>query len=384
MGGVAAVIDCDMHLMEPRDLWASYADPSDRDLALRLTEDELGHTWLVHGARRLELAFRQRPGETEAVGRQVLRARRGEPAEHSYDELHPPVYTDPDARLGHLDEQGIDEAVLFPNYGLAFELPLADDVRSLEVNMAAWNRYAVEVAQQGHGRLHPVGHLTLRDPEWLEIQLGRLAAGGVRLAMVAPALVEGRRLSHPDLDRVWGAFVDHGITPVFHVGAFQRPFDAAWYEDDPDEINPVLSSVFLSTPAALALADLAVHGVFAKYPDLRLGVMELSALWVPLFLLSLDGGFDFHARFNGEPLRRLDLKPSEYVRQHVRVAAFAYESPDRLTRRAGDMFMACSDFPHSEGTATMLADYARMAPGLGGPTESPGFFGDNVSWLLRR
>ena len=43
--------------------------------------------------------------------------------------------------------------------------------------------------------------------------------------------------------------------------------------------------------------------------------MELSAVWVPMFLLTLDGGFDFHATFNGAPLTEMELRPSEYVRR---------------------------------------------------------------------
>jgi hypothetical protein len=46
---------------------------------------------------------------------------------------------------------------------------------------------------------------------------------------------------------------------------------------------------------------------------------------------------------------------------------------------SGDLFMCCSDYPHSEGTATPLDDYT----GAGcPPVESPGFFHDNVGELL--
>lgn len=67
--------------------------------------------------------------------------------------------------------------------------------------MAAWNRCA-SVVTDGRGRLVPVAHLSLRDTAWLDAQLAALAAGGVRLAMIAPALVDGRPLSHPDHDRI--------------------------------------------------------------------------------------------------------------------------------------------------------------------------------------
>jgi hypothetical protein len=45
-----------------------------------------------------------------------------------------------------------------------------------------------------------------------------------------------------------------------------------------------LTSVFCWTGAALALADLSINGVLHRHPDLRIGIMELSAIWLPLFL----------------------------------------------------------------------------------------------------
>lgn len=361
-------------------MWAEYSDPADRHRAVRLDTDELGHWWLYHGDRPIELAFDQHPGDTVGVGRQVAAVRRGEATTISLDELHPAAYTDPRSRLDVLDEQGIERAAVFPNYGLALEQPLSGDLDDLKANLRAWNRYAVEVVDETRARLLPVGHLTLRDPEWLDAELASLAEGGVRGAMIAPSLVDGRRLSHPDHDRIWASFARHHVAPVFHVSAFAKPFGPGWYEDDPDSFNPVLSSVFLGTAPALALADLAVHGVFERHPDLRVGVMELSAVWVPMFLMTLDGGFDFHARFNGAPLTDLALRPSEYIRRQVRVAAFSYEGPARLMAESDDLYMACSDYPHSEGTATPLADYRRA--GLT-PEDAPGLFGDNLRWLFR-
>jgi predicted TIM-barrel fold metal-dependent hydrolase len=380
---MVAVIDCDQHLFEAPDLWNDYGDPDTRDAALSLEEDALGYTWLTWKGRRLSPALHQVPGDTELIGRQMQRLRRGEPAEHSYAEITPAEYTDPRARVRHLDDRGTDLAVVFPNYGLVWERSLSDDLPATLANMTAWNRWAVEVVTSSGGRLLPVAHLTLRDLGWLEGQLAALSAGGVRAAMIAPSLVDGRRLSHPDLERAWAAFVDHGVAPVFHVSDFPRPFADAWYDDDPDQGNPVLGSVFLGTAPALALADLAVHGVFERHPDLRIGVIELSAVWVPLFLLTLDGGFDFHARFNGAPLVDLPLRPSEYVRRQVRIAAFSYEAPHRLQARAGDLFMFCSDYPHSEGTDSALADYARSCPGAATPEQAPGLFAGNAAWLFR-
>jgi len=46
--------------------------------------------------------------------------------------------------------------------------------------------------------------------------------------------------------------------------------------------------------------------------------------------------------------------------------------------------MACSDYPHSEGTATPIPDYAAPGRFTTSPEQAPGLFHDNAAFLLRR
>jgi len=371
-------IDCDMHLFEPGDMWAKHCDPADRDVALRMMTDDLGYVWVVSGDRRLLMAEPHRPGQTGSIGQYRQRWMQGIPSTLDYEEFATP-YSDPAAIIGHLDEVGFDAAVLFPNYGIGWERSLQEDLRATLANMSAWNRWISDVAVDGHGRLYPVAHVSLRDRAWLTAQLVTLSGAGIRLALIPPALVDGRRLSDPDLDWAWSEFVEHGVTPVFHVANQPRPFDDAWYgEDIVAGVSP-LSSIFLWTGAALALTDLIVNGVLERHPGLRIGVMELSAVWVPLHLQMLDGGYQFAESFNGESVP-LSLRPSDYFRRQVRVAAFSYERPRRLIDRAGDIFMACSDYPHTEGTSTPLDDYRSVDMA---PADNSAFFAENIEFLLR-
>lgn len=375
------IIDADSHLYEPRNLWAEHTEAAKRHLALRIVDDEMGYACLTFGDQRIESLGVHQPGDVSQAGAFRERLRRGLPPEVAYDQM-PRDFWEPAARLALLAELGIDESIVFPNCGIMWERALAGQLEATLVNMTAWNRWAITVAREGKGRLHPVAHVTLRDLGWLEAELRRLAAGGVRLAMIAPALVDGRRLSHPAHERAWAAFVEHGVAPVFHVAQFPPVFDEAWNEGDPDWSNPLLSSVFLWTAPALAIADLAVRGVFARHPGLRLGVVELLASWVPQFLLLLDGGFSFHAAFNGQPLTRMELSPAEYVRRQVRVAAFPFERPRWLARQAGELFMFGSDYPHPEGVARPIEEFRAACDA--GPSEAPAFYGDNAAWLLGR
>ena len=302
------------------------------------------------------------------------------PPLYNYDEALPRHYWEPAARADHLGSMGLDEAVLFPNFGLLWERRLSESLVALTANMTAWNRWCVTVVSEGKGRLHPVAHLTLRDPSWLESQLVALSAGGVHLAMIAPAAVDGRPLSHPDHDRIWAAFVEHGVTPVFHVADQPRLLDEAFYTDPHDSFVPVIESVFLWVPPAIAITDLIVNGVLERHPELRIGIVELSSVWVPQFLMMLDGGWDFTSALNGRPLVPLELRPSEYFRRQVRVSSFSYEQPARLAAKSADVYMCCSDFPHSEGTDTPIQDYERAGCT---PAEAEGLFHDNITTLLR-
>jgi len=378
---MSVVIDSDQHLYESRTLWADHIEPSARDDALTIEDDDRGYAWLTWRDERLAAADVQLPGDTARIGRHRQRYRDGLEPEYRYDDLLPRDYWEPAARAARLDDLALNEAVLFPNYGLLWERRLSGSLPALTANMEAWNRWCATVVSDGGGRLHPVAHLTLRDPEWLDGQLDALAGAGVRMAMIAPALVDGRPLSHPEHDRIWTAFVDHGVTPVFHVADQPRVFEDGWYTDPDESLVPAIESVFLWTAAALAVTDLIANGTLARHPELRVGIVELSSVWVPMYLMMLDGGLDFVATLNGAPLCELELRPSEYFRRQVRVSAFSYEHPARLQARAADVFMCCSDYPHSEGTATPVADYQAVSCE---PDTAPGLFRDNVSFLLDR
>jgi predicted TIM-barrel fold metal-dependent hydrolase len=383
MSSVPKIIDVDQHLSESRTAWRDHIDPAFRDHALAIEEDALGWWWLTWRGQRLFTVEQQLPHHPELIGAERLRREAGERATMTYDELVPSSYHDPVARLAELDRFGVDASVLFPNYGLTWEDVLGVDLPALNANLRAYNRWMVETLSPHADRLFGVAHLSLRDVDWAVAEIASLGRAGIRMAMVAPAPVDGKPLSHPDLDPVWAAFCDHGVTPTFHVGNFTRPLDAAWYQGDPEPVDSVMGSVFLSLAPAVAIANMALQGTFERFPELRLGVVELTAGWFPTFLLHLDGASDFYTARHGRPLRPLAERPSDYVLRHVRVAALAYEGPAPLVEQVGeDTFMFGSDWPHAEGIAEPRTGYERAIKTLSDSARVK-IMGANAAWLLR-
>jgi hypothetical protein len=373
------VIDSDQHLFEFRNLWAEHIDPSMRDDAVAIIDDDRGYPWLEWRGQKAALANVTRPGDVGALGRRRERLRQGLPPDYLYDETLPADYWNPSARAAKLDDLEVDEAVLFPHYGLLWFLLVSASVPALTANMRAWNRWCVSTRQEGGGRLHPVAHVTLRDPDWLLEELVALEAGDIHLAMLAPAPVDGRALSDPSHDRLWDAFVHHGVTPVFHVAEQPRVFDDAWYPASDPSGLPVLDAVLIDFAPQVALTDLIVNGTLAHHPDLLVGVHELGSGWVPRFISMLDAGCDFMHRYNGRVPVQLEMSPSDYFRRQVRVASFAGENPKELIDEVGNLFMCCSDYPHSEGSTNAIESYR-----AGGcePADASELFHDNINALI--
>jgi predicted TIM-barrel fold metal-dependent hydrolase len=379
---VMHTIDVDQHLFESRSTWTDYIDPDARADALSIDDDEAGWPWLTWRGKQLspiEIPF---PEKSADIGDDRLLRLSGARAPFTFEDKVPLSYGAAAPRLEFLDSFGIDAAVMFPNYGLLWEKMLAEDRSAQRANARAYNRFMADVCSDGAGRLFGVAHLLLHDPAWAVEEIRRVSASGARLAMVAPAPVDGKPLSHPDFDPVWAAFSDEGVAPVFHVAGFESPLNPAWTEGELETGELLFDSIFLWLAPAVALANLILHGTLERFPNLRIGVVELTASWVPSFLLHIDGASDFYTLRHGSPYRPLAERPSDYFLRQVRVAALPYEMPNRLVPKVGDnTFMLGSDWPHAEGVADPRGAAERAVHGLGDGAKAQ-LLGANAEWLL--
>ena len=380
------IYDADSHLFERPDLWLDHIDPTQRHHALTIENDELGHPWLTWNGRPLMLTWISEPGVYESIGQLIDDHRSGQPATYDYERDLPESHWNPSARRDRIDDWGMAGSVCFPQWGINWELWLGDDLDALRANMAAWNRWAADVRAEGRGRLHPVGHLSLRgDLEWLETEVGALAAADIGMAMISTGLVDGKRLSHPDLDRAWDIFVAHGVTPTFHVGgtSLTGMIEHGWVANDDIDYMPMLSFPLHGVDAQLALSDLILNGVFERHRSLKVAVVELLSRWLPDLAYKLDSAHATHQRIAGHTLQGLSAEPSEYLRSNVRVSSFAAERPAGIIDQIGPMLMFGGDFPHPEGHANPYTDYVAKAGAALSADDEAAFYGGNLAELLK-
>src|SRR5262249_12886111 len=131
----------------------------------------------------------------------------------------------------------------------------------------------------------------------------------------------------------------------------------------------------------VALAALVFDQVLERFPRLRVGVIELGALWVPAWLERLEIGRDTFGRTESR-IRRLPPRPVEYVQRQVRITPYPTEDVGRLIDRCGaDLFLFSSDYPHVEGGRNPLKRFEESLAGRS-EAECHAFYSGNFADLM--
>ena len=124
-------------------------------------------------------------------------------------------------------------------------------------------------------------------------------------------------------------------------------------------------------------------GVLERFPDLRIGVIEQGAIWVPSWLRQMESAFEAFRRHE-ERLQALSLRPSEYVHRQVRFTPYPTEDVGWIIEQAGpDLVLFSSDYPHVEGGRRPLERF-EASLGDAGDDVRRRFYSDNFLDLMGR
>ncbi len=277
------------------------------------------------------------------------------PAELFAGQLEPirPEYRDRDARVALLDAQGLEACLLFPTLGCGIEQPLRHDVEATLAVLSGFNRWLEEDWGYSYrDRLIAVPMLSLADVELAVAELERVLARGARVVYLRPAPVpkrDGRSVSpgHPEHDPFWARIHEAGVTVALHTGDSGYSTLSRW--EPPADLEAFRGghSLGMLTQYGRAIMDtlaaLIAHGVFQRFPNLRVATIECGSFWVPWLFANMKKTF-------GQMPRLFAEDPRETFRRHVWVAPFFEDDVRELARLIGvDHVLFGSDFPHAEG-----------------------------------
>jgi uncharacterized protein len=221
----------------------------------------------------------------------------------------------------------------------------------------AHNRGMVEFCSVDD-RLLPTCYVPLFDLEAAPALTDEALAMGAAALLVASGCPPDHSPSHVDLDPVWAKAQEAGIPVVFHVGGTGDLIDPAYFRNGlpipPDfhggeENFRSVDYMGIPGPPAQTLATLIFDGVLERFPDLRIGVIEQGAIWVPSWLRQMESAYDAFHRHE-ERLQALSLRPTDYVRRQVRFTPYPTEDVGWIIANSGpEVCLFSSDYPHVEG-----------------------------------
>ncbi len=127
------------------------------------------------------------------------------------------------------------------------------------------------------------------------------------------------------------------------------------------------------------LTSMVFGGVFDRHPGLRVGVIELGAMWVAPFVDLLESRLDISRRLR-EALQR---RPREIFVDQIRVTPLYWEKTARQIERYGmpEIYAFSTDFPHIEGGSDPIGQMGKDIAPLG-PDAVEAFFVGNAELIL--
>lgn len=246
-----------------------------------------------------------------------------------------------DFRNAILDRWGLSHAIGNCCYGV--HLVYSEDMAAALA--CAVNDWMANVWLDADPRMRASIVVPWQSPERAADEIERCAADRRFVQVLLPAMVEaplGRRHYWP----IYKAAARHGLPIGIHAGSSYR-----------FPVTPVgWPSYYVEDYASQSLAfqgqvaSLICEGVFSKFPDLRVVLIESGVSWLTPFLWRLTK----YWRGTRSEVPWVDRPPIEIARDHIRLTAQPFDAPDDAAvvgrildqLQSDEMLLFASDYPH--------------------------------------
>jgi predicted TIM-barrel fold metal-dependent hydrolase len=207
-------------------------------------------------------------------------------------------------------------------------------------------------------RLLPTGYVPLLDFERTATTARDAIEAGAKALLIPSRCPDDHSPSHIGFDPLWAMAQEAGLPIVFHVGGGGELLEKAYFNNGlppvpdfhgGDDNFKSIDYMAIAYPPMKALTALIVDRVLDRFPNLKFGVIEQGASWVPGWMRNMDSAHNAFCR-NEERLQKMSLKPSEFVQRQVRVTPYPHEDAGWIIANSGDgVCLFSSDYPHVEG-----------------------------------
>jgi predicted TIM-barrel fold metal-dependent hydrolase len=333
------ILDSDMHLMEPVDLWQRYMDAkysadaprgltseNVRDLRMRHPDGRLWGLPGTHGQRNANQGHNFRKNQSIYSSH----AGRGWSA---------------DVQLEAMDTEGIDVAVLYPTRGLQV-LSEPDMEPTFAAALArAYNDWLYDFCEKNPNRLLGSGMISPFDVDAAVAELQRCVEElGFRAIFLRSTVLNGHNWFDDYYEPLWQALEDLEVPVGFH----ESSSSAGRQTGDLFEPNFMLRrAVAQPMEQMLGLVGICAGGVLARHPRLRVAFLEANCTWLPWLLWRLDEGWE---REGDIWAKDLHMAPSEYFKRQCFVSVEPDEAGVKyvIDYIGTDRLVFSTDYPHGD------------------------------------
>lgn len=377
--GDRVIHDADSHLMETPEWFHPYADPEIRERMkpVYVSTVKPGEEHFIDKLRRQH----RDPADRPAAEAEVL-LRKNWSAMGSFLK---------EDRPAALDLLGFESQLVFNTF-LNKYLVEAEHRKDPDFAYGlarAHNRAMVDFCAVDR-RLLAVGYVPLADFQRAAAMAKEAVDLGCKALMIPSACPPGHSPSHVDLFPVWAVAQEAKLPIVFHVGGGGRLLDPSYFNNGLPQVADFhggaenfrsVDYMAIPYPPMQTLATMIFDRVFDHFPELKVGVIEQGAAWVPSWMRQMESAVEAFSK-SEERLRKLELRPSDYVRRQIRVTPYPSEPVGWIIEQVGEeVCLFSSDYPHVEGGRNPIKRFEASMVGASERAEKR-FYADNFIDLM--
>jgi predicted TIM-barrel fold metal-dependent hydrolase len=268
--------------------------------------------------------------------------------------------SDPDVRLRELDQEGIAAEVLFPDFGLPFELyvtTLASSLRQpprtqdkIDAGNRAYNRWLVDFTKSAPSRFAGMAAVTWTDVDAAIREIRWAKEAGLK-GVVLPMFDPGLPLYHEMYDPIWDTLEDLEMVANSHMALSSTSNEPIYTPHTP---HPACQARLFKPKATFYCHEILHHliwgGVLERHPNLKVVFTEQGSGWVVQELREMD--FVINGSFFRPDINEVvPLLPSEYFSRQCFLGSSTFSREEVEARHSigVDKMMIGADYPHHEG-----------------------------------
>ena len=333
------MIDAELHVMEPVDLWDRYIDAEFKSRApRRMSEKKWDIRTMVEGEVMASMTDYNFPAMNPAEENAL--------ADRYADEIA--ANFDPASQLSAMDKEGLDLAVLYPTSAMFITAKNGMDPRFAEAACRAYNEWLFDyIPEADPTRLFGAAAISPHDVETAVVEARRSVEKlGFKALFLRPNMFNGRAWHDSYYDPLWAAAQDLNVPIGFHETTGSR-MPATGADRFPDDLG-IAHIATHSIEQMMACMDIVMGGVMERFPALQFAFLEGQCGWLPFWLDRMDEHYEW--RYPLGDMQHLKLKPSEYFNRQGYVAVEVDERfVSHVVEAVGDdRIVTTSDYPHGD------------------------------------